>query len=476
MISVEGVHKIYKTQFGSNHVLDNVSFTLQKGEKLGIIGRNGAGKSTLVRLVSGAEMPTSGKITRDMSVSWPLAFGGAFQLNLTGKDNVRFISRIYKQDFEYNLAFVEEFAELGPYLQEPVRSYSSGMRARLAFAISMITEFDCFLIDEVGAVGDARFHEKCNYELFQKRADRAMIIISHDAAYIRDHCSRYAILHDSRFTPYDDFDVAYSDYADMIAITKVPVSKNSNTSSQTSGLDVSYRAATEDERFRVFVQRGDWARDKSDWVLAESEYSAALELHPYERTYWAQHGHVVRAQKKYISAEISYRNACALGMPTLDVRPFLRDVMLHQSTNEQEYPIHASGKGGVSSRPPSSQHIKVFAEAFLGINSLSEFEILELMRRYSNMDDLVQFMLMNKNKYTASKAPENNDNISSARKISEEDSRWIIELCQISGSKLECFSSEEVLAQFEKFDDVIPTIVSAGGFHDWEKVKSALAA
>ena len=97
-----------------------------------------------------------------MSVSWPLAFGGAFQHNLTGVDNVRFISRIYEQDIEENLAFVEDFAELGQYLQEPVRTYSSGMRARLAFAISMIIEFDCFLIDEIGAVGDARFHDRCN--------------------------------------------------------------------------------------------------------------------------------------------------------------------------------------------------------------------------------------------------------------------------------------------------------------------------
>lgn len=216
MIRVSDVHKIYHTRFGSNHVLNGVSFDLKMGEKLGILGRNGAGKSTLVRLVSGAEPPTAGTIERTMSVSWPLAFGGAFQVNLTGKDNVRFISRIYDQDFERNLAFVEDFAELGPYLKEPVRTYSSGMRARLAFAISMIIEFDCFLIDEVGAVGDARFHERCNYELFGKRCDRAMIVISHDAAYVRDHCNRFAVLHDARLTLYDDFELAYADFKELI--------------------------------------------------------------------------------------------------------------------------------------------------------------------------------------------------------------------------------------------------------------------
>ncbi|KAB7648372.1 ABC transporter ATP-binding protein [Polymorphobacter fuscus] len=216
MIRVRNVHKTYRTGFGTNHVLDDVSFDLAMGEKLGILGRNGAGKSTLVRLVSGAEQPNEGYIERNMSVSWPLAFGGAFQPDLTGRDNVRFISRLYDQDFERNLAFVKDFAELGPYLREPVRSYSSGMRARLAFAISMIIEFDCFLIDEVGAVGDARFHDRCNFELFTRRADRAMIIISHDAAYVRDHCNRFGILHDAKLQLYDDFEVAYAIFKDLI--------------------------------------------------------------------------------------------------------------------------------------------------------------------------------------------------------------------------------------------------------------------
>lgn len=216
MLKVEEVTKIYPTRFGDKQVLDGVGFELAMGERLGILGRNGAGKSTLVRVISGAERPTSGSITSTISVSWPLAFGGAFHPQLTGVDNIRFISRVYGQDFEHNLAFVEEFAEIGPYLREPVQSYSSGMRARLAFAISMIIEFDCFLIDEIASVGDARFHERCNHELFEKRGDRAMIIVSHDAAYIRDNCNRWAILHDGKFEPYDDFEVAYAIFKDLI--------------------------------------------------------------------------------------------------------------------------------------------------------------------------------------------------------------------------------------------------------------------
>ena len=216
MIRVRNLKKVYQTRFGENLVFEDLSFDLAMGERLGILGRNGAGKSTLVRLVSGAERPTAGSIESDLSISWPLAFSGAFQHQLTGVDNIRFISRIYDQEFEPNLAFVEEFAELGPYLREPVITYSSGMRARLAFAISMIIEFDCFLIDEISAVGDARFHDRCNHELFEKRADRAMIIISHDAAYVRDHCNRWGVLHDGRLVLYDDFEDAYADFKELI--------------------------------------------------------------------------------------------------------------------------------------------------------------------------------------------------------------------------------------------------------------------
>lgn len=216
MLSVKDVSKVYHTRFGEKKVLEGVGFELEMGDKLGILGRNGAGKSTLIRVISGAEKPTGGSIKSTMSVSWPLAFGGAFHPQLTGVDNVRFISRVYGQDFEKNIDFVREFAEIGPYLREPVQSYSSGMRARLAFAISMIIEFDCFLIDEIASVGDARFHERCNFELFQKRADRAMIIVSHDAAYVRDNCNRWAILHDGKFEQYDDFEVAYAIFKELI--------------------------------------------------------------------------------------------------------------------------------------------------------------------------------------------------------------------------------------------------------------------
>lgn len=217
MIRLENIHKRYHTRHGSVHVLDDVNLTVRPGEKVGILGRNGAGKSTLIRLISGAERPSAGRIVRDMRVSWPLAFGGAFQGALTGLDNLRFICRIYGRSTEDKIDYVQEFSELGRYLREPVRTYSAGMRARLAFAISMVVEFDCFLIDEIVAVGDARFHEKCRVELFEKRGDRAMILVSHDPGYVRAHCDRASVLVKGRMHSFDNVDDAYAFYQEHSA-------------------------------------------------------------------------------------------------------------------------------------------------------------------------------------------------------------------------------------------------------------------
>ncbi|EPX97041.1 MULTISPECIES: ABC transporter ATP-binding protein [Ralstonia] len=212
MIRLQNVCKDYHTRQGRRRVLDGINLSVAPGEKIGILGRNGAGKSTMIRMISGAELPTSGKIARAMSVSWPLAFGGAFQGSLTGMDNLRFICRVYGADAKAAEPFVQEFSELGYYLREPVKSYSAGMRARLAFAISMAIEFDCFLIDEIVAVGDSRFHAKCHQELFERRSDRALIIVSHDAGYIREHCDRAAVLVQGKLHTFEQIDEAYTFY------------------------------------------------------------------------------------------------------------------------------------------------------------------------------------------------------------------------------------------------------------------------
>lgn len=219
MIRLTDVTKQYPSNAGPRTILDGINLTVSPGERLGILGRNGAGKSTLIRVISGAEPPTSGKVERTMSVSWPLAFTGGFHGRLTGIDNLRFICRIYGVDFRDRLAFVEDFTELGSYLYEPVQTYSSGMRARLAFAISMTIDFDCYLIDEVMAVGDESFRERCQHELFEKRRDKAMVMVSHSRRYLETTCERFLLFRHGKVEEFDSFEDAYYTYKVMLRET-----------------------------------------------------------------------------------------------------------------------------------------------------------------------------------------------------------------------------------------------------------------
>ena len=173
MITAEGVCKDYhsETGHGWHRVLSGVSFTVLPGEKVAVLGRNGAGKSTLIRLIAGVEMPTLGTIDRQMTVSWPVGLTGGIGGSMTGNDNIRMICRLYNKPFPIIRDYVEDFAQLGKYLAEPVKSYSAGMRARLNFAVSLAIDFDCYLIDEVITVGDQRFQRRSYEELFEKRAE-----------------------------------------------------------------------------------------------------------------------------------------------------------------------------------------------------------------------------------------------------------------------------------------------------------------
>jgi capsular polysaccharide transport system ATP-binding protein len=183
----------------------------------------------LIRLIAGAERPTSGIIRRGMSVSWPLAFGGAFQANLTGLDNLKFVCRVYGVDYRPLIPFVEEFTELGEYFREPVLHYSHGMLTRLAFALSMAIEFDCFLIDEAMVVGDVRFHERCHVELFHKRRDRAFILVTHDANVIKLYCKNACVLHEGQLLPFPSVDAAYDFHLATLAEPQVPVESREAT-------------------------------------------------------------------------------------------------------------------------------------------------------------------------------------------------------------------------------------------------------
>lgn len=213
MIICQDLRKSYDTGHGRREVLKGVNLTISKGERVALLGRNGAGKSTLIKQIGGVEMPDSGRIIRHMSNSWPIGFNGGFQGSLTGYDNARFIARIYGRSYAEMREFVEDFSELGGSLRMPVKTYSSGMRARLAFALSLAIEFDCYLIDEVILVGDQNFQNKCRIELFDKRADRAMVIVSHDMNIIQETCNRAILLHEGRDIYFSDLPAAVLAYS-----------------------------------------------------------------------------------------------------------------------------------------------------------------------------------------------------------------------------------------------------------------------
>lgn len=186
--------KVFKVGKRKHTVLDKANLSVKKGERLAVLGKNGAGKSTLIKLIGGVEHLTSGHIKRNMTISWPLAFGGAFQGSLSGYDNLRFICRVYDLDYKETLDYVEDFAQLGKQFYDPVKTYSSGMQARLGFALSLAIEFDCYLIDEVIMVGDIRFSRRCEEELLVKRKERTLIIVSHQTNYLRETCDRAVLL------------------------------------------------------------------------------------------------------------------------------------------------------------------------------------------------------------------------------------------------------------------------------------------
>src|SRR5271167_5135940 len=215
MISVVDVTKDYRTEGRVHRALSGISFTVAKGEKLALLGRNGAGKSTLIRLIGGVELPTRGTIEQTMSVSWPIGLAGGYHPFLTGNDTMRFVARIYNKPFDEIKAYVEDFAELGSYLSEPVKIYSIGMRARFAFALSLAIDFDCYLIDEVIAAGDQRFQRRSHEELFEKRADRTLILASHMGEVIKSYCSRALVMHHGRGNLFDDIDLALQVYNDL---------------------------------------------------------------------------------------------------------------------------------------------------------------------------------------------------------------------------------------------------------------------
>lgn len=217
MIELRGVSKGYRVPGGRKMVLDGVSAVLDAGRGVGILGRNGAGKSTLLRVLSGMELPDAGSVVRRTTLSWPLGLTGSFQPSMTGRENARFVARIYGEDPDRVVEETEAFAELGRFIDMPVGTYSSGMKSRLGLGVSLAVDFGCYLIDEAIEVGDAAFKRKSR-EAFQRKAETAkVVIVSHSPATVRAWCDRAAILNGGRLSLYPDLESAFEDYARIMA-------------------------------------------------------------------------------------------------------------------------------------------------------------------------------------------------------------------------------------------------------------------
>lgn len=188
-------------------VFRDLSFSVEDGKNIGLIGRNGAGKSTLMRLLSAVDLPDSGKVTTNGRLSWPVGLKGGMQNNLSGRDNVKFVCRIQgirHQEMQEKIRYVQEFADIGDYFEQPVSTYSSGMKARLAFGTSMAFEFDYYLIDEVMAVGDATFKRKSRAVFRERLKKSKLVLVSHNMKLIRKMCDTVVHLDNGRATVYDN--------------------------------------------------------------------------------------------------------------------------------------------------------------------------------------------------------------------------------------------------------------------------------
>lgn len=216
MIELDGISKAYTLKGVKKVLFQDLSFTFPTGRNVAIMGANGAGKSTLMKMIAGSEMPDSGRVLRHGRISWPLGFTGGFNGTMTGLENVRFVSRIYGQDTERVIEQVQDFAELGPSLKLPIKTYSSGMRARLAFGLSMAIDFDTYLIDEITAVGDENFRKKSEQVFKEKLARSQIIMISHSHATIRSYCDCGLLLTKEGIFFHDDVDSLLVAYKKML--------------------------------------------------------------------------------------------------------------------------------------------------------------------------------------------------------------------------------------------------------------------
>jgi capsular polysaccharide transport system ATP-binding protein len=218
MIELKNVTKYFQTKEGKNYILKNVTFSIPSDVNIGILGRNGTGKSTIMRMLGQIEFPNRGKITSDKSFSWPLGLSGGFVGNMTGKANVKFVCRLYgknNKEIKKVIEFVKDFSELGNYFDMPIRTYSSGMKGRLSFGLSLAFDFDYMLIDETLSVGDARFKKKSKEALVKKIESCNILLVSHDMNTLKELCQAGIVVDNGQLVYFDKVEDAIEKYNEI---------------------------------------------------------------------------------------------------------------------------------------------------------------------------------------------------------------------------------------------------------------------
>lgn len=218
MIELRHVSKYYNTKNGRKVILNDVSQVIPSDVNLGILGRNGAGKSTLLRMLGGIDFPTEGDIHSEQSFSWPMGLAGGFQGSMTGRQNVKFVCRIYGKDdsqIDKAIEYVREFSELGDYFDMPIKLYSSGMKSRLSFGLSLFFDFDYLIIDETLSVGDANFQKKAKAALHKKIENCNILLVSHAMGTLQELCDAGILLHQGQVTYYENINDAVAAYNEI---------------------------------------------------------------------------------------------------------------------------------------------------------------------------------------------------------------------------------------------------------------------
>jgi capsular polysaccharide transport system ATP-binding protein len=217
MIEIKNLYKRYHNHHGSDWVLKDVNLTMPKGVSVGLIGRNGAGKSTLLRLIAGMDTPERGEVIRHSRVSWPVGLSGGMQGSMTGRQNVKFVARVQggkDKEIQRVIDFVEDFAEIGEAFDEPVKTYSSGMKSRVSFGLSLAFEFDVYISDEATAVGDRAFKAKAQKIFKEKVGQSSLIMVSHSEGILRDLCEAGVYIKDGKALWFDSISDAIKKYHD----------------------------------------------------------------------------------------------------------------------------------------------------------------------------------------------------------------------------------------------------------------------